>query len=199
MSQENMPNIEPKKENTLSTEQFEYIQTKSETNDFFKSLLNQYNQKGSLSDRQIGCIVKAMNENRPRIVPEIVESKKVFTLNKGDKVEIKTWIAKKYAAELNMEFFLRNLEVVEVLHETTNAYQVKVKFLSMIASSCHLCGRPLDNEISRLTGIGPSCAKKLGLSRPNINEAHKTITELEHLCSQIGVIGPLWLPKSQIK
>lgn len=120
-------------------------------------------------------------------------------MNVGQAFEIKTWLAKALQKQLDMKFFLRNLEVVEVLSETPKAYMVKIQFVSKIACNCHVCGRPLDTEVSRAVGIGPVCAVKIGLIRPTLNDAQSTINELEALCRTIGTIGPVWVPKSQIK
>lgn len=162
----------------------------NQSSEFFVSLLNQYEVKGYLSEKQIACVEKAIAKTAPV---------KFFSIPVGQNFEIKTWLAKRLQAQLSMAFFLRNLEVTEVLNETPKAYEVKVNFVSKIACNCHVCGRALDNEISKATGIGPTCAAKIGLSRPNISDAHKTIQELEDLCRQIGTIGPIWIPKSQIK
>jgi hypothetical protein len=101
--------------------------------------------------------------------------------------------------ELKMDFFLRNLEVVEVLYESEKAYQVKVKFVSKIVSCCHVCGTNLEDEVSKLVGIGPSCSKKLGLRRPTKNDANAFMAEFEALITTVGIIGPIWVAKGQIK
>lgn len=168
----------------------------NQDNDFYASLLAQYDRKGFLSERQLQCVERAIEE-RERRATRAAPVKASIDL--GQIIEIKTWLAKRLQNELHMDFFLRNLEVTQVVAETAKAYQMKVKFVSRIACNCHVCGRALDNEISKAVGIGPVCAEKIGLSRPSLSDAQRTIDELESLCRKIGEIGPLWVPKSQIK
>lgn len=169
----------------------EFLQTNT-TNTFYKSLLTRWEDKGFLSERQMECVERAMiklEKPAPRL----------FSIAIGQTFEIKTWLAKALQKQLELNFFLRNLEVVEVISETPKAYMVRVKFVSKIACNCHVCGRPLDNAISKATGIGPICAVKIGLTRPSLSNAQATIDELEALCVQIGTLPAVWVPKSQIK
>lgn len=94
--------------------------------------------------------------------------------------------------------FFRNLKVEEVSGETARAYQVKVSFSSRAFVCCNVCGRPLDNAISRATGIGPVCADKLGIPRPTLETAEETLKHLDSIAASQGSIGPFWLPKSQM-
>lgn len=158
-------------------------------NTFFKSLYTQWEQRGTLSDRQIACIDRAIAK----------ESRPVFSIQVGQKFEIKTWLAKRLQKETDKEFFFRNLEVIEVQKETEKAYLMSVRFVSSIACSCHVCGRALDNEVSRATGIGPVCADRLNIPRPTLANAQETLAQIDTLCKQIGTVGPFWVPKSQIK
>lgn len=171
--------------------------------DFYASLVASFNKYGRLTDRQYECAQRGMEKaNARKAAPSVTVDnapKKEFSIKVGQVIEIKTWLANKFKEEAKMDFFLRNLEIVEVLDETARAYQVQVRFVSKIVKNCCACGKALDNEISKATGIGPTCAKKIGLSRPSLNDAQKTIIELEALCVKIGLIGPLWIPKSQIK
>lgn len=160
---------------------------------FYASLLNQFEAKGYLSPRQIESVEKAiLKKSQP-------PQQREFTIKIGQRVEVKAWIARRLAADLSLDFFFRNVEVVEVINETYKAYQLKVKFVSQIVTSCHICGRDLDTEISRATGIGPVCADKMGLPRPTLATAQDTLAAIDALCVKIGSVGPIWIPKSQIK
>ncbi len=162
---------------------------------FYNSLLYQYNSKGYLSSLQLEAVEKAMFKASQ---PKSTEPK-VYSIASGQRIEVKAWIARRLQADLGLAFFFRNLEVVEVLNETFKAYQVKVKFVAQIVTSCHICGRDLDTEISRATGIGPVCADKMGLPRPTLATANETLKAIDALCQGIGAVGPIWVPKSQIK
>lgn len=164
---------------------------------FYRSLLYQYESKGTLSPRQIETVVNAINRKAQKL--EAPQTEKTFSLNIGQVIEVKAWIARRLQADLGMKYFFRNLEVIQVMNESAKAYQLKIKFVSRIVTSCHICGKELDTEISRATGIGPVCAHKLGLPRPTLETAKDTLKSIDELCQRIGEIGPIWVPKSQIK
>lgn len=168
--------------------------------EFYQSLLAQYNTKGQLSERQVQAVENAILRAMAReAAPTMDLSKKSFSIKPGDVLEIKAWIARRLQADNNMQYFFRNLEVTEVKNETAKAFQVNVKFVSRIITSCHICGRELDTDVSRATGIGPVCADKLGIARPTLETAHQTLEAIDVLCKNLGTIGPIWLPKSQVK
>lgn len=177
----------------LTQAQVDFLKS-NQWSSFYRSLLTQYESRRNLSQKQIDCIDAAMNK---RI--EVKQAPKDFSINLGQVIEVKAWIARRLQADLNMSYFFRNLEVSQVLNETGRAYQVKVKFVSHVVTSCHICGRELDTEVSRACGIGPVCADKLGLPRPTLATAQQTLQALDALCNNIGEVGPVWIPKSQIK
>lgn len=194
-SNKNTPyNSAPKPVISLTKFQVEFIEDQGKKgNDFFQSLFEQWARKRGLSERQIQCIDNAMVKAGLKEAP-----KKEFTYKVGDKITIKKWIANKLAESQGMEFFFRNLEISEMLDETSRAIEIKVKFVSDIQNSCHMCGRSLDCEISRATGIGPVCIKKIGVKRPSKATAQEMLKAIDQLTERIGEIGPIWIPKSQI-
>lgn len=170
---------------------------KNQWSAFYRSLLFQYEQRGSLSQKQIECVLNAINKAQNK---EMVRNEpKEFSLKLGQVIEIKKFVAQRLKMEQGLPYFFRNLEVTEVLNETQKAYQLKVKFVSKIVTSCHVCGLHLDTDVSRATGIGPVCADRLGLKRPTLETAQETLRAIDALCSSVGIIGPIWVPKSQIK
>lgn len=50
----------------MNKQQIEWIEEKAKTNKFFNSLKEQYERKGSLSQKQIDCIVRGMNKENAR-------------------------------------------------------------------------------------------------------------------------------------
>ncbi len=170
----------------------QFLQSNRRSN-FFNSLLSQYETKGFLSERQLAAIDRAMIEASQPKTP------KTFSMSQGQRIEVKAWLARRLQADLRMDFFFRDLEVVTVQNETLKAYHVTVKFVSQVVTNCHICGRDLDTEISRATGIGPVCADRLGIARPTLANANDTLKAIDELCSKIGSVGPIWIPKSQIK
>jgi len=126
-------------------------------------------------------------------------SSKNFTFVPGDQLELGGGFVRNIKRELEMEIFFCNVEVVEVLAETFKAVRARIKFVSKIAESCHMCGRSLDDEVSKATGVGPICIKRLGIKKASVENAHLIIAELDRLVEHLGVTGPFWIPKSQIK
>lgn len=124
---------------------------------------------------------------------------KEYTVKPEEKITIRKWLARSLAGKHKMPFFFRNLIIEEVIAETNKAIQVKVRFNSEIAACCHCCGRGLDNDVSKATGIGPVCATKyFKVKRPTIENAREIIEKIEQEAKNAGVIGPIWIPKSQI-
>lgn len=161
-------------------------------NNFMNSLRNQYLKYGRLSPKQLACAEKFFDNSAKPLVKE-------FSRKAGEKITIKKWLARRTADKLKMPFFFRNLIIEEVTNETSRAIEVKVRFNSQIATCCHICGRGLDNEISKATGIGPVCASKyLKVKRPTLENANEIIAKIEEEAKNAGVVGPLWIPKSQI-
>jgi len=167
---------------------------------FYQSLLSQYEKYGNLTPKQIQCvetaIIKAARKTQDAALPP---EQRAFSLKIGTIIEVKAWIARRLAADLHETVFFRNLKIAEVLRETAKAYEVKVEFVSTIVTSCHICGRELDTDVSRAVGIGPVCADKLGIPRPTLETAHETLKLIDQRCKEIGILGPVWIPKSQIK
>ena len=163
---------------------------------FVQSVRDQYQSRGWLSDRQIASIRRMIDEDSNQQVLPFQNAKPRIAV--GDQIEIKAWVARRIAEELVLGVVFRNLEVVEILGQSKKAMQVKVRFVSKIAASCHVCGLELDTEVSRACGIGPTCAKKLGIKRPTLANAHEVLAELEVLAGKVGVVGPVWVPFSQI-
>jgi hypothetical protein len=117
----------------------------------------------------------------------------------GAVLEMSSWYAKQFKENQNTQYAFRNLKINKVIRETQKALQVDAEFFSGIASTCGVCGRELNNDISRATGIGPVCAAKIGLGRPTMAKAKEVVAELEKLSAAQGEFKEVWIPRSQIK
>ena len=118
---------------------------------------------------------------------------------KGKKVELKKWYGNILKDELGNDFAFRNVEIKKVYRETQKAILADFKFYGGIMCSCGVCGKTLTDEISKATGIGPVCAKKLGLPRPTLTNVKEVITELNKVVDAMPEVNKKWIPKSQIK
>jgi hypothetical protein len=168
----------------------EKLSNYSGSNSFILSLKYQAKKYGQLSPKQLECAVNFFTKQ---------EATKEFTYKVRQTITIRKWLAQSLAKTQKLPFFFRNLVIEEVVSESNRAIQVKVSFSSKIASVCHCCGRGLDNQISKATGIGPVCAKKyFKIERPTIDKAQEIIAKIEEEAKIAGIIGPIWIPKSQI-
>lgn len=172
---------------------FQMILNYKGSNSFMRSLQRQAMYKGShgLSVKQIEAANRFFNMS-------VEPVSKQFTYKPNDEITIRKWFANNKMKELNLKLFFRNLVIEEVLNETDRAVQVKVRFNSKITTCCHICGLNLDNEISKACGIGPVCAKRLGFKRVTIADAGAILQKIKEEAQIAGVIGPIWVPKSQI-
>jgi hypothetical protein len=180
--------------------EIEWIAAYRGTNNFLLSLQAQAEREG-LSPNQITRVQENMQREQPTFPtfrPIVATPQQPPQLRNGDQIEVKHFIAERIAQDAKAPVAFRNFEVVEMLRESAKAIQVRVRMASKIASSCHLCGQPLDTEISRASGVGPVCAEKLGFKRPKLTDAADILAKLDKMAQDFGIIGPVWIPKSQI-
>lgn len=167
-------------------------------NNFYADLFRRFKRRGTLTPRMLECVEKDMKQREPSPAPPANLPPREFSLKVGAKIEIKAWLAKRMKQERKLPIFFRNLEIMEVQDETPRAYLASVRFVSTVATSCHCCGKDLDTEISRATGIGPVCVKKYFGVRPSLERANEILAIVDKMCVEVGTIGPFWIPKSQI-
>jgi hypothetical protein len=117
----------------------------------------------------------------------------------GAVFEMTRWFALKFKEKQGTAYAFRNFRILKVKGESAKAYLVDAEFFSGIASTCGVCGQELNNDISRATGIGPVCARRIGLPRPTMAKAKLIVAELETLSKAQGTFKDVWIPKSQIK
>lgn len=159
-----------------------YLENYKGQNEFLLSVRESAAKYGSLTERQEIAVFKFMQYDR---------SSHRLT---GQVIEIKKWLAAAIGKERNIQMF-RNLLVVEVIRETERAILARVKLSAKPAVNCHVCGRHLDDELSAATGIGPTCAKKIGLERTV--DRYELLKAIEELVEKVGEFE-LWIPISQI-
>lgn len=102
-----------------------------------------------------------------------------------------------FSGEFKSKYFFRTMKIVEVLNESPLALELKVRIHTEISGQCHICGKSLTDSFSQVTGIGPVCAKKyLNVKNGSVEE---TIRKIKEIAESYGVIGPVVVPKSQIR
>lgn len=155
----------------------------------------------SLSDEVTLCWVKDLSQvaNARKVLAEEESAEPKAHELDGSILEMSAWYARTFKESNNTAYSFRNFKVLRVLRETERALQIDMEFFAGIACTCGVCGRQLDNAISKATGIGPVCAEKIGLPRPTMETAKAIVAELENLSSKQGQFLGVWVPKSQIK
>lgn len=117
----------------------------------------------------------------------------------GSVFEVTKWYANTFKDNHGAKFAFRNIKIKKVYIETDRAYQVDAEYFGGVGRCCGICGRGLDNAISKACGIGPICAEKIGMDRPTMETAQETLKKMELISKQQGSFNKVWIPKSQIK
>jgi len=165
---------------------YKWISAYSGKSSFLLSLQSQYQYKGFLSDRQIECLVKAIEEQgKPR----------EFSVKVGEKLLLGKGSAERISRSLGVDFVHRGFEVLGVHAETERAVLLDVRFTATRTVTCCVCGIHLKNEVSRSIGIGPVCAEKHGIPY-EVNALNLLQAKLDAVQA---VAHKVWVPKYSIK
>lgn len=178
---------------------------------FYLSVRDQYEGRGTLSPKQVEAIKRAIaRDQKPArdpqatapqaatpAVPQKMDQSKA-TYAPGTVLQLKKFFATKLQQEIGMSHLFVNVEIVETIRETAKAIQATIRFSARYSTTCSCCGRVLDNQVSRATGIGPICADKMGISQYSLENAQAVLKELESKLQQLGQ-KTVWIPRSGIK
>jgi hypothetical protein len=88
--------------------------------------------------------------------------------------------------KFKMDFFFRRVDILAVHSWDYRGVEVSFRFHGKLDKDCNMCGRHLELEISRATGIGPICIQHTGLERKNLNDAKATLEHLDNIVAQFG-------------
>ncbi|WP_461365922.1 DUF6011 domain-containing protein, partial [Candidatus Darwinibacter acetoxidans] len=111
---------------------------------------------------------------------------------KKAQIVVKHWIASKKGIPHAIDAL--------IVRETDRALLIKGHALADSPICCVRCGAALTHPASRLVGIGPECADKLGIPYPSRNLGDWTEEMLEAIRAKVRKIKvDCWLPKSAIK
>ena len=106
-------------------------------------------------------------------------------------------LASYFSGEFKSKYFFRTFKVIEIQRESPFALELKIRIHTDVCGQCHICGKALTDEFSQKTGIGPICARKyLGLTGKSVEE---TVKKIKEIAESYGEIGPIIIPKSQIR
>jgi hypothetical protein len=176
------------------TDQETIVKLKEYTGDngFLKSVLNGYNRWGRLTPKQMEAVKKFFTPKKPK---GSIEPIKV-----NIDLVLKRYVARGISEAYGLDKITPiTVTISEVNALTVKAVRVKGKMTFTDVGCCRCCGRDLTDWISKASGIGPTCAKHMGIKRPTtqaeIVEFNKNLKE------RIEEMGEFefWIPKSHIK
>jgi len=169
-------------------EEVAFLRSYSGTFAFVLSLKAQFEQRGSLSEAQVGSLRKCMaHAAKPVIEPK-------YTMSVGDIVRVGSQYGRIIAKNARAVTPVFNIEITSVTGESPSAWLVTGRGSAVINGFCGVCGRELKNLNSIDIHIGPICADKIGVSGESLTKA-----ELTEKLSQIVYTKPFWLSKKCIK
>jgi len=161
-------------------------------NNFIKSVLKGYNRWGSLTPKQMEAVKKFFT---PKKSKNTIKPIKV-----NFDVVLKRYVARGISEEYDLgKITPITVTISEINALSPKAIRVKGKMTFTDVGCCRCCGKDLTDWISKASGIGPTCAKYMGIKRPTkkaeIAEFNKNLKE------KIDEIGEFefWIPKSHIK
>ena len=161
-------------------------------NGFILSLQGGLNKYGSLTPKQLSAAESFFNKfEQPK--PQVSEGKEVNV-----NLKVSKFIAKRISEENKLDFRPFLVTISKVLRSTNKAYEVVGRMNTSDVTSCRCCGLDLTDWKSQATGVGPVCAKNLGI--PYVKKEEDVVVFKKLLKMKIEEIGDLtfWVPKSQI-
>lgn len=180
---------------TMNTsEVIEKVKNYDGNNNFMNSLKSGLKKYGSLTENQVSAAVRVIQTIENRKTPP-----KQFKINLvGDTIKIGRSIGLKIKENYNLEFHPILVDITEVTGMTEKAFRMKGKLTKENGGICRCCGRTLTDEMSQITGIGPVCAKAVGVEHPKKKSEVEQF--LEDMSKKIDEIGEFefWVPKRSI-
>jgi hypothetical protein len=177
-----------------NSEVIEKVQSYEGTNDFMNSLKRGYQKYGSLTENQISAAIRTIEGMRRHEQSQ----KRIDVKLVGDTIKIGRGIALGLKHQYNLGFHPILVDITSVTAMTDRAFRIKAKLTKENGGICRCCGKTLTDEMSQITGIGPICAKYLGLEHPKTKDDVKKFKE--EMSQKIDEIGEFefWIPKRSI-
>ena len=160
---------------------------------FVNDLKMKYKKYRKLTDKQVSAGYKAIDREIQKSSQKEVNLKIV-----GNTIKLGRKIALGIKKNYNLDFHPILVDITEVLVMSDRAFKFKAKLTKENGGICRCCGRTLTDEMSQVTGIGPVCAKHVGIEHPKTKD--DVVKFKEDMSKKIDEIGEFefWIPKRAI-
>lgn len=128
---------------------------------FMKSMVQDYKAKGGLTKKQWDNVIKCYQRDTKQYLQHVPPSSWVRFANPIP-VVVNRRVAMGIKKSKNLSYGPFTLEVVGYSPTQRNFYQVRINATGSV-NVCRVCGKSLTDHNSKVSGIGPVCAKNLGL------------------------------------
>ena len=170
------------------------VQNYEGTNNFMNSLKRGLKKYGSLTENQAAAAIRVIEGARRHEQSQ----KRIDIKLVGDTIKIGRKIALGIKEEYGLDFHPILVDVTAVTAMTDRALRVKGKLTKENGGVCRCCGKTLTDEMSQVTGIGPVCAKYVGVSHPKSkNDLVKFKEDMSNKIDEIGEFE-FWIPKRAV-
>jgi hypothetical protein len=170
------------------------VQNYEGTNNFMNSLKRGLKKYGSLTENQAAAAIRVIEGARRHEQSQ----KRIDIKLVGDTIKIGRKIALGIKEEYGLDFHPILVDVTAVTAMTDRALRLKGKLTKENGGVCRCCGKTLTDEMSQVTGIGPVCAKYVGVEHPKSkNDVEKFKEDMSNKIDEIGEFE-FWIPKRAV-
>lgn len=170
------------------------VQNYEGTNNFMNSLKKGLKKYGTLTENQSAAAIRVIEGARRHEQSQ----KRIDIKLVGDTIKIGRKIALGIKEEYGLDFHPILVDVTAVTAMTDRALRVKGKLTKENGGVCRCCGKTLTDEMSQVTGIGPVCAKYVGVEHPKSkNDVKKFKEDMSNKIDEIGEFE-FWIPKRAV-
>tara|TARA_R110000803_G_scaffold48837_4_gene101498 strand:+ start:1842 stop:2606 length:765 start_codon:yes stop_codon:yes gene_type:complete len=161
-------------------------------NKFVLDLKSKYEKYGKLTEKQIDAGLNVVNRKvQNRLVNPLA-------LPKTETIVVGQRTGRQIKEEKELDFLPIQIDVSHVIGVSRKAVHLRGKLSTVVGSVCRCCGRKLTDELSKLTGMGKTCAKNTKVPYvKNTNDLERFMNDLHTRVNEIGEFD-FWIPKSQI-
>ena len=174
-------------------ERLKSIVTYTGESTFVNDLKMKFKKYRKLTDKQVDAGFKAIDREIQKDSQKDMNIKLV-----GNTIKIGRKVAMGIKENYNLEFHPILVDVTEVMVMSNKAFKLKAKLTKENGGICRCCGRTLTDEMSQVTGIGPVCAKYVGVEHPKSkDDVEQFKVDISNKIDEIGEFE-FWIPKRAI-